>query len=138
MFARSGKGQNQDCKDIVKWYTADDHERCDRCLAIDILDKGKSEDSSAATIAALYKFADDIFILQEKGSTDHNNGEADQCGKKAIQDIAGIPDTEEICLIKIQKQKGGQCHFEVEFIGDSHKAVIQHMDLFEHIANDDR
>ena len=138
MFARSGKRKDQDSKDIVKWHTPDDHERCDRCFAIDILDKGQSEDSSTATIAALDKFADNVFIFQEKRCTGHNNGKADQSGKKAIQNIACVPDTEKVCLIKIQKQKRGQCHLEVEFIGDSHETVIQHMDLLEHIAYDDR
>ncbi len=90
------EGQNQHGRHIVEGDGADNHQRRHAGIAVDVLDKGDSQDSRAASVGRLDELSQKslVAVCQADNQPDGNN--AGQSHQKTVQDIFGVPYTIEI------------------------------------------
>ena len=134
MFSGSGKGKNDNSGNIIKGNRADDHKRSHACISVDILNKGNSQNSSAASVRGLYKFSHIVLFMVQLCCYNPDKNDADQCSKKTEKNIFCIPDGAKIGAAQILKQENGQSYLKVKGVQGFYKGIIYQSDLMKKIA----
>ena len=128
------KGENQHGGNVVQGHGSDYHKRRHACVSVDILDKSDAKNGGTSPKGCLHKLPCMCFIFVEKGCQKPDNGNTEKGHKKAIQDIAGIPDRIKIGVRNIPKEQYRQCDFKVKRVQSVDKGFVYNLKLPQNIA----
>lgn len=109
VFGRRGEGEDHDGHDVIQRHAADDHQRNQPCISINIRGQRDTEQGCAAPVGSLNEFSPLRLFLQKTG--EHGaDGDACRGGQKAEGNKAKIPHIPDIRSRQIVEYQHGQRH----------------------------
>ena len=114
-FGGRGEGEDHDGHDVIQRHAADDHQRHQPCVPINIRGQRNAQQGRAAPVGGLDEFSPLRFFFQKTGE-DGTDGDARRGDQKAEGHEAKIPHIPDICGRQIMKYQHGQRHEKHELI----------------------
>ena len=115
VFGGRGEGEDHDGHDVIQRHAADDHQRHQPCVPINIRGQRNAQQGRAAPVGGLDEFSPLRLFFQKTGESS-TDGDARRGDEKAEGHEAKIPHIPDICGRQIVKDQHGQRHEKHELI----------------------